>query len=297
MPAEWLANVKCDSWIPVQKGDEEEPQTVPREATREVIEGLLSPGKIDEIIRTQNGLELLSHLGFEKLDLKIRRKSIDTKKPEKEIREELTEVSDRDDVLNLVHYPEEDILKMVSGLAESKEKERKAQENQATGHTVERRIQEILEAEGIEYDIIYQGADIEIWPEEEGWDGGTMNMTPYLVEIKFTTGNCARISRKQAEVAKQIRNNFFVLVVEGALTLKEKLLNYDNSSKDEQEEIVELIKKDSYIIEGIAEKLVEAPAPEEVEPDINGYWIKKGLWQRGKKIMVWIEGLKSTKTS
>ena len=292
VPAEWLANVKCDSWIPFQKGDEEEPQTVPREASREVIEELLSPEKIAEIIQTQNGLDLLSHLGFEKLDLKIRRKSIDTKRPEREIREELTEVSDRDDVLSLVHYPEEDILRMVSGLAESKENERKAQENQATGHTVESRVQEMLDAEGIEYDIIYQGADIEIWPEEEGWDGGAMNMTPYLVEIKFTTGNRARISRKQAEVAKHVKDNFFVLVVEGALELKEKLLNYDKSSEYEQEEIVELIKKNSYIIEGIAERLIEAPTPEEVEPDINGYWIKKGLWQRGKRLMTWIEGLR-----
>jgi hypothetical protein len=297
IPAEWLANIKCDSWIPILKGDEEEAQIVPREATRENVENLLSSEKIKEAIQSDTGIELLSHLGFEKLDLKIKRKSIDLEKPEKEIREELAKVSDRDDVLSLVQYPREDITKMISGLAESKENERQAQENQATGRTVEQIVREILTAQGIKPEIIYEGADIEIWPAEEGWDGGAIDMEPYLIEIKFTTGNRVRISRKQAEVAKQVRKNFFVLVVEGDSTLKEKMLDYDELSPGEQTKIAELIKRNSHIIPGIAERLVEAPTPEEVEPDINGYWIKKGLWQRGERLTSWIATLKSTITT
>jgi len=233
-------------------------------------------------------VELLSHLGFDKLDLKIKRKSIEAQKPEKEIREELVRVSDREDVLSLVQYPKEYVMKVLTELSKNEQKEKEAEENQATGRTVEAIIREILLENKIKPDIVYEGADIEIWPEKEGWDGGKINISPYYVEIKFTTGNRARLSKKQAESAKEVKQNYFILVVEGDVSLKQKLLDYNGLSIKEKLEIRRLVEESSHLLANRSQKLMEAPAPEEVEPDINGYWVKKGLWLHGEKLQEWI---------
>ena len=124
-----------------------------------------------------------------------------------------------------------------------------------------------------------------------GW--GRINIDPYLIEIKFTTGNRVRISRKQSEVAKESKENYFVLVVKGDLYLKPKLLAYTHLGAEEKLKIRKLIEESSYVIASISEKLIDAPAPEEVEPDINGYWVKKSLWSRGEEIIDWISAIKS----
>ncbi len=89
--------------------------------------------------------------------------------------------------------------------------------------------------------------------------------------------------------AEDTQENYFVLVVAGDADLKQKLLvdyaNYTSTEKCERKKIIEDC---SYLVEGICERLIKAPMPEEVEPDINGYWIKSTFWSKGEKINEWI---------
>jgi len=299
IPCEWLANIKCDSWVPIQKSDEEE-QFVAREATKENIEKLLSTEKINEIIKSDIGIKFLSHFGFDVLDLEIKHKSIESNIPENKIRKEIAQVVRNEKLMNIIikypneleeiaSYPEE-LPKIISQLKENKEKTKIIEENTKTGWFVEEIIKEILKEKEITHITpMYSGADIEIWPEDEGWDGGRINMKPYFIEIKFTTSKRVRLSKTQAKMAEEEKTHYFVLIIKGDKSLKEKITCYFNSlSSEEKDEIKSYIEKYSYIVSNISEKLAKTPSPEEVEPDINGYWIKEKLWAQGEKFTEWL---------
>jgi hypothetical protein len=294
IPSEWLANLKSDSWVPVPKDDDDDDQVVPREATKDTLEKLLSLEGINEIIKSPFGIDLLAHLGFDLLDLTIKRKTFTSNVPEQVLREELAKVSQRDDILKLTHYAEENIEKVLEQLRENEERQKKVEQNRTTGKIVEELITEILKEKGKGIMNIvprYEGADIEIWPVEEGWDGGRINIGPYLMEIKFTTSNRARLSKRQANEAELTLDKFLVLVVEGNSSLKQSLLNYSELPIEDNSDLKKSIEKSSYIVPNISEKLVKVPIPDEVEPDINGYWVKKSLWAKGVRLNDWISAL------
>jgi len=46
--------------------------------------------------------------------------------------------------------------------------------------------------------------------------------------------------------------------------------------------------ENSHIIEEIYSKLGEIPNPDEIEPDIHGYWIKRKLWDDKTDILEWL---------
>lgn len=73
VPAEWLAKIKCDSWVPVGKAEE----IKQREATKESIYALMGNDGIKEILLSQYGVGLLEHLGYERLDLSIIKRSLE----------------------------------------------------------------------------------------------------------------------------------------------------------------------------------------------------------------------------
>jgi len=72
VPAEWLAKIKCDSWVPVEK----EQVIVQREANQENI-NLLVGADFEALFfngeNSKHGLDLLEHLGYDRLDLSIKK--------------------------------------------------------------------------------------------------------------------------------------------------------------------------------------------------------------------------------
>ncbi|MFH1483890.1 MAG: hypothetical protein ABIG98_06560 [Chloroflexota bacterium] len=106
-----------------------------------------------------------------------------------------------------------------------------------------------------------------------------MSLPPYEIEIKFTTGTRARLSTKQGEEAKTKRAEFFVLVVSGYGTLKDALLKeYPTYTTEQQKKaIASAIEQRSRLVGCLHSKLADPPAPDEIEPDINGYWVKEAL--------------------
>ena len=153
---------------------------------------------------------------------------------------------------------------------------------------MEKVIRKIVEDAGLRTRTIYVGGDLEIWPEDyEGWDSGLLEVTPYLVEIKFTSGSRVHLSKAQSDRARKEKEKYIVLVVENRDDLRDKLENIDESSITE--EIVSNVIDSSYIIEEIYSKLGEMPNPDEIEPDIHGYWIKRKLWEDKNNILEWLK--------
>ena len=94
------------------------------------------------------------------------------------------------------------------------------------------------------------------------------------------------MSKAQSNTAREKRENYIVLVVENRSNLGDKLKSIDESSITE--EIVPNVIENSHIIEEIYSKLGEIPNPDEIEPDIHGYWIKRKLWDDKTDILEWL---------
>jgi hypothetical protein len=283
-PSEWLADIKVNEWVAYPKDDE---GTVGhREANRETLDKLLLPVGINKIIQYKNGIALLSHFGYDELDLKLRQRTHGIVEEEKELRRQLSQVVEMGaDVGDIIQY-----------LKDSDKKRKQALDNHTVGKSIEEIIQEILRDEGVtKFKISGIGSDLEIWPEEDGVDCGRFEATSsskpesYLVEIKFTTGKRARLSKKQAETAIENDNKFFILVIEGSSELKDQLLNgYSTLVKDQINAIKKEVLNNCNISGGLSRKLLSAPNPDEIEPDLNGYWVKDALWIRGLNMNNWV---------
>ena len=128
---------------------------------------------------------------------------------------------------------------------------------------------------------------MEIWPEDVGWDSGLIEIEPYLLEVKFTSGNRVHLSRAQSEMARGKKENYVVLVVENIDDLRERLKEMDENSISDQ--LISIVEENSRVIEKIYTKLGDLPDPEEIEPDLHGYWVKKKLWEDKKDVIQWIE--------
>ena len=78
------------------------------------------------------------------------------------------------------------------------------------------------------------------------------------------------------------------LIVENIGNLRERLKGEidDNTIP---EDVMNDLMENSHVLEGIYSRLGSIPNPEEVEPDINGYWVKRKLWGDKNTLPTWIE--------
>lgn len=294
IPSQWLASLKSDAWVPYKMIEDGEEKIVKREATKESIENLLTSDELNELIKNtpENITKFLPHFGFDELELKIKLRSIETGKLEEVIRREVTGFVDIADIVPdlseiVKHHPKE-FREAIEKLKEELERAPIKDENKRIGENLEKIIEKIFKDKYFIVKPIYRGGDLEIWPEaEEGWDSGLIEINPYLMEVKFTSGSRVHLSKTQSEMARSKKEDYIVLVVENTGNLRESLLEIDvNSISDD---IISNVIANSHVIEGIHSKLGDIPNPEEVEPDINGYWVKKKLWMSDKNdITTWI---------
>ena len=294
-PCLWLMRLKSHRWVPVfgkRQGEEgTEWATVSTTASKASLEDLLSQRELDRIFeRLGENYHFLTHFGFSELDLNIKRMSISQEIPEKQIRKHLAKL-----IRHLPARALEDLAKTrpdllteaVKNALEKARREEAAKENQEIGVKVEQVVRTIIEREGLKVEPKHRGLDFEIsWPEpEEGWDSGAIEIDPYLMEVKFTSTNRARLSATQAQEARIRKDHYVVLVVENADYLRELLTEIE---EEVPEEVIARVVENSHIIENIYEKLGEMPNPDEIEPDITGYWLKERLWSRGKDLLEWL---------
>jgi len=129
----------------------------------------------------------------------------------------------------------------------------------------------------------------------DGYDCGLVEIsddleTKYTLEIKFTSGTRVHMSKAQAEVAcdKTGKEYYIVLVVHDNGALRQRLI-VDPEKEAIPKNVVSGVKENSRIITSIYSKLGNLPNPEEVEPDISGYWIKKRVWEDKCNMLRWLE--------
>ncbi|HIH96809.1 MAG TPA: hypothetical protein HA348_04940 [Thermoplasmata archaeon] len=296
IPSHWLASLKSDAWIPYKTVEDSEEKIVKREATKESIENLFTSEEIDELIKINPDkiTKLLPHFGFDELDLTIKLHSIEKSKSEELVRKELSKLVKLTDVLTIVPdlpeiatYNPDAFKEAIEKLRERLQKEPIKDENRKIGENLEEIIEKILIDKGFTVRPIYKGGDLEIWPEDVGWDSGLIEIEPYLLEVKFTSGNRVHLSRAQSEMARSKKENYGVLVVENIDDLRERLKEMDENSISD--ELISIVEENSRVIEKIYTKLGDFPDPEEIEPDLHGYWVKKKLWRDKKDVIQWIE--------
>jgi len=295
IPSQWLASLKTDAWIPFRTIENEEEKIVKREATKESIENLFSSDDLEELIKSnpEKITILLPHFGFDELDLKIKLQSIEKSRTEEMVRREVSRLVDVANIIpDLADIAIRDInafKEAIEKLKENLEREPIKDENRKIGQNLETIIRKIISNKGFKVRPIYKGGDLEMWPEEnEGWDSGLIEIRPYLSEIKFTSSTRVHLSKAQSEMARDKKKYYIVLVVENAGSLREQLKT-DIDENTIPEDLITAVIENSHIIEGIYSKLGSIPNPEEVEPDIQGYWIKRKLWGDKNDILDWIK--------
>lgn len=294
IPTQWLASIETDTWIPVKSIEDEKEDFVRREATRESIEKLFGPDELEELIKTypDRVTTLFPHFGFDELDLMIKLHSIKVGVSEEQMRKDVSKLVDIAEIaLEITDLAKEDpegLRQAIETLKEKQEKNRIKVENKIIGENLEIIIGEIIRNKDFEVVPKYIGGDLEIWPEEiEGWDSGLVEITPYLIEVKFTSGRRVHLSKAQSAMASERKNYYYVLVVESAEDLREQLKVVEKHLIGP--DLIDSIVDNSFVVENIHKKLGSFPNPEEVEPDINGYWIKKKLWKNKTNVLEWLE--------
>jgi hypothetical protein len=94
------------------------------------------------------------------------------------------------------------------------------------------------------------------------------------------------IKRSQKATNKKIGEN-----VESVIRkiVRDKGLDIDIEENSVPEDLENFIKANSYVVKDLYEKLGQLPNPNEIKPDIHGYWLKKPLWENNEDIVKWLE--------
>jgi hypothetical protein len=220
-PAAWLMPMWERQWVPL--GDNKQSA-----ATAETIAQLFEHRE-EELrqLAGGDGRKLLEALGISLADLSLRAVAKD----------EETRISLIDSIANIVHAADNDAEKvklvaeeirqspkLLDQIREHRERRQKVQQNQSLGLEVERLLKEALREHGLRVVRTGVGSDYAVsanYEFEEDYivddrevilavEGGHRS---FLVEIKATTSNIARMTVTQAETAANNKSRFILCVV------------------------------------------------------------------------------------
>jgi hypothetical protein len=295
-PCAWLAYLKTKKWCPVRRTDEESEDYEPQAASAQNLEELLGE-ELNEIIQKDDSIQLLKHLGFDTLELQIRRRSEGDKMREQGIREQLATIVARvtEEDLGILVKSAPELSEIVAIASERLKTQRIVQRNQEFGKAIQRIVEQIFHDLKFGVVPVYKGYDFEAYynGDVEIGDLGNIELkTPdhfYLVEVKATRGNEIRMTEVQARVAVD-NSDFYILCI---VDLGDK----DLTEFKNQKEFQIAVKQKIIILDGIGIKLApvittQQPSPDEIEVEFIGrvrYLIKKSLWVReGDSLEQWV---------
>lgn len=302
LPSTWLAGLKTDKWVPVKIVTENDTEDIERrQASKESIERLFSTEEFETLLSNKRAtaLALLPHLGFDGLDLKIKIQSIETGKPEQILRNEVRVLADINqrfpDLANLAADDPQGVENALRELKEQRKKEQLNNENKKIGENVELIVRQIVRRHGLQVKNIHKGADMEIWFEcenDQNWSSGVIEVdidnTRFYLESKFTSTDSVHISPAQSESARKYKERYVVFIVKNIAGLRDDL-KVDMQEGQENVILQNIIIENSSLIQNIFTKLGEEPNINEVEIDLNGYWIKQALWSNADTILDWLK--------
>lgn len=304
-PAEWLMKLKTDSWVGLLKiNDEGDSRIGQTEANKDSLTKLLGDKGIKDLLQKQDGINLLSHLGFDKLSLSTTAFSIRSGIPQDQIEstfsnimepqtgygdnkfsilQKLTQISDPGYLSNI----EDHITKI-------KENSERAIVNKEKGERIESSLRNILSNEyKLKVHKIDVGADIEVWPLDEGFDAGSIEVEVKkgcLVEVKLiTSGKRVRMSKRQGENAYQTDKMYYLCVAD--------FRDYDVSVLEMCDQELKDAIKSKITFTSVTRQFTDCfngiNSNDNIEVDIGGFWIWEKLWSQEIGIEDWVNTLKN----
>lgn len=306
LPCHWLAELRTSRWVCCADQDSEDGEVQCVTPSKESIEGLFGT-QFNALLRAHSDelMALLPYLGFDDLDLKMKLQSIQTGTPEEDVKKKVCQLVDiANAVPDLVDIAKRNIPALREQLQKLKQRldhEPIKDENRTVGRNVERIVKMLIEGTTLadkrfHVEAIYRGGDLEMWPvATDGHDCGALELSDqsgrrYTIEVKFTTGTRVHMSKAQSEVAcgDRGRECYMVLVVHDSGELRRKLILI-SQEEAVPDDLVDGVREHSHVITAIHTKLGSLPNPDEIEPDINGYWIKRRVWEDRHDVSQWLE--------
>lgn len=213
--AAWLVPMWERQWVPL--GDNKQAS-----ATAETIAQLFN-GRESELrqITSGDGRRLLEALGISLADLSLRAVAKD----------EETRISLMDSLTDIVHAAANDAEKVkllaeeikhspfiLDEIEKHRERREKVRRNQIFGAEVENLLKEALESYGLKVTRTGVGSDYEIEEDyviddEEVVLSVTDGRKSYLIEVKATVSNDARMTKKQAETSVTEKDRFILCMI------------------------------------------------------------------------------------
>lgn len=282
-PSRWLAHLRTVRWVPsLDEGETAEHRQLL--ATSESLKDLIT---WETALRSPHAVEFLVRFGFDALDLTIRRHA--TPQTYEGVRGALATV-----VETIGGHPEDynELLRLVQEQAELRSQ---IHRNQSLGRRVEGCVLEAFKNQG--FDTIPQawGYDFTVLVKERydaiDAEAGTIDLAkislgPFLVEVKATTTDEARLSPLQAEFAIKNPDTYLVCVVD----LKGSQVVSAEDIADEQ--IVRAIRIVGDLAPTLTPVFVERRDTEHVRLDNAGklrYCLRRQLWVSGEGLSNWVK--------
>jgi len=304
-PAEWLMKLKTDSWLGISKVNEEgESRISQTEANKDSLTKLLGENGIKDLLKKREGTNLLSHLGFDKLSLSTTAFSMRSGIPQAQIEstfsdimepqtgyddnkfsilQKLTQISDPGYLSNI----EDHITKI-------KENSERAITNKEKGERIENTLRDILSNDyKLKVHKIDVGADIEVWPLDEGFDAGSIEVEgkqSCLVEVKLiTAGNRVRMSKRQGENAYQTDKMYYLCVAD----FRDYAVSVLDMCEGELRDAIRSSTTFTSMAHQFADCFNGINSNDNIEVDFGGFWIWEKLWNAELGIEDWINTLKT----
>jgi len=283
-PFLWIATLRSQRWIPY-----EDKHLRPRDVK---ISILFEEKDIEELAKDELAINLLSRLGFDVVDLKIKEVSTKAGVQESQVRHLLIQALEPQ-LINALEslvriHPHERREVYRKFFEEWPRVHKIIEHNKREGRRIEELVKEFLEKANVKVIRRFKGCDYEAYisgkiTDEDvlrGWIG------PFYIEVKKTSGNRVKMTNTQAKCARglgevegrKIRPQEYVLwIVKGDVSSVEDL--------SERTIILEGEILKQYLEDSIKERVFVY-----VEPDIDGYYVKEKLWkEEGIDIDRWLE--------
>jgi hypothetical protein len=281
----WLADLKFRSWVPVP-GEDGKP--VKMRADAKTLGHLLDPARLEN---NDAAIRLLSEwFEFDELELRLLGLA-----PDPDKRREL-----RSGIAKLVETGGADPTFYSSLAAEIEERRRRKRDIERCrrlGIAVQEAVQLALENHGLKLKLVDRGFDYEVTDSTDDVIedvATTVELGPYLLEIKATTKGQARLTPTQAETASEEASQYVLCVVDLRGVPEEEL-----DGEWTSERIEELANISSDIGASVKEtcELVDIARTNDVAIRNDAalrYEVPTSIWEAGISITDWVEMIRQS---
>jgi hypothetical protein len=273
-PSEWLAEILVRPWIamPAENG-----QFVPYPASRDTVKELIDDW--EDALMDDLSVDFLTRLGFDRLDLTLRRKAGAS---EEGVRDMVA------DLVSLVGGRPEDYENIVNAVRAQAATQEQINRNRQIGLHIQCLVKQRLEEAGFQIQVVDRGYDFEAEIES---DIIRMTVGSFLIEVKAAQGDEVKMSPLQAKTAVEDSANYVLCVVD--LQNVELPADLDELQGSDIESAIRMVGHIGGILTETYEWIQEAVSvSDEIRVDNVQqirYCVQRKVWESGNDLKTWIE--------